>query len=114
MNTPFDGQRGLIVVPVEIAGPTGIAIVRMALDTGATSTVVNAVLLATVGYDPTLAPNRVQVTTGSGIEFAPVSWRGRLQAWADRARTFPCWHTPCRPVRVWTASWDWTSYAITC
>jgi len=24
-----------------------------------------------VGYDPALAPDRVQITTGSGIEFAP-------------------------------------------
>jgi hypothetical protein len=28
-------------------------------------------MLVALGYDPALVPDRVQVTTGSGIEFAP-------------------------------------------
>ena len=32
---------------------------------------INVGLLAFVGYDPSLAPDRVQVTTGSGVEYAP-------------------------------------------
>ena len=31
----------------------------------------NVGMLVAVGYDPALAQDRVQVTTGSGIEFAP-------------------------------------------
>ena len=45
--------------------------VRLALDTGATGTLVNPGPLLTVGYDPALASERVQVTTGSGVEFVP-------------------------------------------
>jgi len=44
---------------------------RLALDTGATSTVVNVAMLVALGYDPALAPDRIQITTGSGVEFAP-------------------------------------------
>ena len=71
MSVPFNAQEGLIIVPAELWGPSGSAVLRLALDTGATSTVVNVGLLVAIGYDPALAPDRVQVTTGSGVEFAP-------------------------------------------
>ncbi len=71
MSLSFDPGHGLIVVPTEIEGPTGSAILRLALDTGATSTVVNSGLLVAIGYDLALAPDRVEMTTGSGIEYAP-------------------------------------------
>jgi hypothetical protein len=38
---PFDPQQGLIVVPVALWGPTGSVVLRLALDTGATATLVN-------------------------------------------------------------------------
>ena len=67
MSVPFDSQQGLIVVRAELFGPNGSA----AHDTGATSTVVSVGMLVAIGYDPALVSDRVQVTTGSGIEFAP-------------------------------------------
>lgn len=42
----------------------------MALDTGATRTLVNSSLLVGVGYDLALAEDRIEVTTGSGVEYA--------------------------------------------
>ena len=71
MSVPFDSQQGLIVVRAELFGPDGSAVLRLALDTGATSTVVSVGMLVAIGYDPALVSDRVQVTTGSGIEFAP-------------------------------------------
>jgi predicted aspartyl protease len=71
VSLPFDPQQGLIIVRTELWGPTGSAVLRLALDTGATATVVNIAMLVAVGYDPALAPTRVQVTTGSGVEYAP-------------------------------------------
>ncbi|MDD9964064.1 MAG: hypothetical protein OXP11_11645 [Gammaproteobacteria bacterium] len=41
---------------------------RLAANAGATCAMINVGLLALIGYDPSLAPNRVQVTTGSGVE----------------------------------------------
>jgi predicted aspartyl protease len=71
MSLSFDPHQGLIVVRAELWGPTGSAILQLALDTGATGTLVNVGMLVAVGYDPALAPDRFQVTTGSGIEFVP-------------------------------------------
>ncbi|HEX7409469.1 MAG TPA: retropepsin-like aspartic protease [Candidatus Binatia bacterium] len=71
MSIPFDPREGLIIVPAELWGPSGSVVLRLALDTGATSTVVNVGMLVAIGYAPALAPDRVQVTTGSGVEFAP-------------------------------------------
>jgi predicted aspartyl protease len=71
MSPSFDARRGLIVIPVELFGPSSSAVLRRALDTGATGTLVNVGILVALGYDPALAPERVQITTGSGIEFAP-------------------------------------------
>ena len=71
MSVSFDPAKGLIVVPVELTGPSGSTVVRLALDTGATDSVINVAVLVFIGYDPALAAERVQVTTGSGVEFAP-------------------------------------------
>ena len=71
MSFSFDAQYGLVVVRAEIWGPTASAVLRLALDTGATSTMVNTAMLVAIGYDPALAAHRVQVTTGSAIEFVP-------------------------------------------
>ena len=71
MSFPFTPNQGLVIVNSELVGPTGTAILRLALDTGATGTLVNVGMLVSIGYDPALSPNRVQVTTGSGVEFAP-------------------------------------------
>jgi predicted aspartyl protease len=68
---PFDPRRGLIVTRAELTGPSGSAILQLALDTGATTTLVNVAMLVAIGYDPALNTDRVQVTTGSGVEFAP-------------------------------------------
>lgn len=70
MSCHFDPQQGLIIVGAELWGPTGSAVLRLALDTGATSTVISVALLVAVGYDPAWVSERVQITTGSGVEFA--------------------------------------------
>lgn len=71
MNFAFDPQYGLIIVRAELTGPSGSGVLRLALDTGATTTLVNVAMLVAIGYDPALTTDRVQVTTGSGVEFAP-------------------------------------------
>ena len=88
MTSAFDPHQGLIVVQAEIVGVTGAAVLRLALDTGATSTVLNAGMLVSLGYDPGLAPDRVQITTGSGVEFAPVVNLKRLRALGQERSQF--------------------------
>jgi predicted aspartyl protease len=89
MSSLFDPHVGLIVVQAEIRGPSGSVVLRLALDTGATTTLINAGMLISIGYDPALSPDRVQVTTGSGIEFAPVVKLSWLQALEQERTDFP-------------------------
>jgi predicted aspartyl protease len=52
----------------------------MALDTGASTTLVNEDVLLRVGYDVTAASQRVTMTTGSGAQPVPKVQVRRLQA----------------------------------
>jgi len=68
-------KEGQIVVTAKLWGPSGNARACLALDTGATSTVVNASVLVLLGYDPAVAAQRTRITTGSGVEYAAnVRW----------------------------------------
>lgn len=71
MKFSFDPSDGLIVVPVRFTGPNGDIVARLALDTGATGTMLNWDIVVLLGYDPASAKERIQITTGSGLEFAP-------------------------------------------
>ncbi|HEY7533399.1 MAG TPA: retropepsin-like aspartic protease [Nitrospiraceae bacterium] len=80
MTYSFDPTQGLIIVPVRLFGPDGDMIVRLALDTGATSTLINSEIIVLLGYDPAASSDRIQVTTGSGVEFCPRLAVRRIEA----------------------------------
>lgn len=88
MTFSFDPDQGLIVIQLELEGPSGTAILRLALDTGATGTLINAGMLVSIGYDPALSPDRVQVTTGSGVEFVPRIKLGKVTALGQERTDF--------------------------
>lgn len=71
MSFAFDAQRGLIIISATIVGRSGSVVVQLALDTGATRTLVNADVLLALGYEPDEAGDRVEVTTGSRVEIVP-------------------------------------------
>ncbi len=71
MKARFEASHGLIVVPTPMQGENSDPIVRLALDTGATSSMINWDIAVLLGYDPASVNERVQITTGSGVEFAP-------------------------------------------
>ncbi|HIE30700.1 TPA: hypothetical protein EYP66_25880 [Candidatus Poribacteria bacterium] len=89
MSFPFNPHQGLIVVRTEIVGPSGSAVLRLALDIGATNTVVNVGMLTAIGYDPAPAPDRFQVTTASGVEFVPRIIVSKITALGQEKRNFP-------------------------
>lgn len=70
MSTSFNPQHHLIGVEVRLFGPSGDCKARLALDTGASSTVIAKDLLILIGYDPDTLPKTVNFTTGSGVESA--------------------------------------------
>lgn len=71
MKITFDPTQGLIVIPTRLYGLHTDTIVRLALDTGATGSMINWDVAVLLGYDPASTEERIQVTTGSGVEFAP-------------------------------------------
>ncbi len=89
MKFPFSTERGLVIINAEVFGPSGSVVLRLALDTGATATMINAGPLVAVGYDPALAPQRVQVTTGSGVEYVPRVPIARIIALGQERAAFP-------------------------
>jgi predicted aspartyl protease len=89
MSAAFDRSEGLIVVPVELTGPSATGVARLALDTGATDTLINVAMLVSVAYDPSLVSERVQVTTGSGVEFAARILLQRIVAIGRERTRFP-------------------------
>jgi predicted aspartyl protease len=89
MSFAFDARRGPIIVSAEVIGPGRPVVVRLALDTGATRTLLNVAVLVAAGYDPAAAPDRVQITTGSGVEFAVRLVVRRLKALDHERFDFP-------------------------
>ena len=72
MSFAFDPHQGLVTVHAEIWGPSGSAVLSLALDTGATFTLVNQGRLMQLGYDPAVAPKRFQVHRKRSRVRAPV------------------------------------------
>jgi hypothetical protein len=89
MSFPFNPEQGLILVLAELEGPAGNIALRLALDTGATDTALSLACLVAAGYDPALSPNRVQVTTGSGVEFVLLLTVSRLTALGQHRTAYP-------------------------
>lgn len=89
MSFGFNRDRGLIVVVADIQGPSGTTSAMLALDTGATGTLVNEAIVAAVGYLPAAESKRVEITTGSGIESAPLIRLQAVSCLGRRKRNFP-------------------------
>jgi predicted aspartyl protease len=71
MSVPFNSSRGLIIVRTIMEGPSGRYTLRLALDTGATRTLISVLLLQAAGYNPAQFPTR-QITSTSGGGMANV------------------------------------------
>ena len=67
MSFAFDPHQGLVIVSTEITGPSGTALLRLALDTGATSTLINVATLVSLSYDTALAPDRIRHEWNSSL-----------------------------------------------
>jgi len=74
----FDSKAGIILVKTKLHGPAGDGIVNLALDTGATWTLVSWEISVQRGYDPASVRER---TPGNDGE------RGRILS-EDKSETF--------------------------
>jgi len=78
MKYSFDSKAGIILVKTKLHGPAGDGIVNLALDTGATWTLVSWEISVQRGYDPASVRER---TPGNDGE------RGRILS-EDKSETF--------------------------
>ena len=68
MNFSFDPEVGLVIIQSQLVGPSGTVTLNLALDTGASRTLLNEDLLISVGYDLANAVGHSKMTTGSKVE----------------------------------------------
>jgi predicted aspartyl protease len=68
----FDNKKGLIIVRVRIKGPLKEYEGFFALDTGATTTLINSQILEAIGYTDINVIDKITFTTGSGKEKAKI------------------------------------------
>jgi hypothetical protein len=72
MNFSFNPAEGLVLVDAELSGPSGEATIRLALDTGASQTVVSQTLLESLGYMPSQSRHLIPIATASKKETMPL------------------------------------------
>ena len=80
MSTPFKPRSGPIVIEASLSGPAGQSDLRLILDTGATTSLIQSTVLVAVGYDPDASSDRVRVTMGGGVAVVPRVILNRLSA----------------------------------
>lgn len=71
MKTSFDKESNIIVVYAELKGKKNTIVVKMALDTGTSFTIIPWDIAEKLGFDPKNSPDKVLLTTGSGQEDVP-------------------------------------------
>jgi predicted aspartyl protease len=71
VTASFDPTQGAIYIEAEVSGPTGRSSLRLLLDTGATTSLIDPAMLIAVGYDPDSSTDHVRVTMGGGSASVP-------------------------------------------
>lgn len=82
-STVFDQSGNVILVDMEIASPDNQSrtlLIPVALDTGATFTIVPWDVAVDLGYNPASSERKQRIFTGSGVEFCPVVTVRRITA----------------------------------
>jgi Aspartyl protease len=89
MTFPFNPKGGPIHVEAQVTGPAKTFTLRLILDTGATTSLINSRLLLGLGYDLTQTGQFTQMTTGSTLERVPLVILTRLSALGQHRLGFP-------------------------
>ena len=93
---PLLAEAGLLLVYVRLSGPKGSRLVRLALDTGATTTMIPPKAALAVGVNPGRATTFRETLTASGKELIPLVIVPRLQVFESTFRrvTVACHELP--------------------
>lgn len=76
----LDPESPVILLKVELESETQTRVADMALDTGATFTVISWAAARELGYDPGASPRKIQITTASSVEEAPIITLNKTRA----------------------------------
>ena len=74
MPQPFKNllKDGVVSLYVQIIGPRTYRIIKMALDTGASYTIIPLETAIAIGYNPALSKKHIEITTASGVVIVPM------------------------------------------
>jgi len=89
VSTSFNPTGAYIPVPVRLLGLVGNASVLLALDTGATQTMINRGVVESLGYDVGSSNNAVRLVTASGQEIVPIVDIVRFEALEQERQNLP-------------------------
>ena len=88
-SAAFNRASGPIIVGAEVTGSAGSVVLKLLLDTGATTSLINLSTLVSLGFDPDQSPKRVTVMTGSTLEVVPLVILTRFSALGQNRVGFP-------------------------
>ena len=73
MPQPFKNllKNSVISLYVQLTGPRTFRIIKMALDTGASYTIIPLETAIAIGYNPALSKKHIEITTASGVVIVP-------------------------------------------
>lgn len=89
MSEVFNPLQGPILISIEVHGPSGPVKCVVAVDTGATTTLLKATLLAGLGYNLATAQRQHQMVTASGTVLVPEIVLTRVVALGQTRTNFP-------------------------
>lgn len=88
MKFSFAPEYGLVYVRVKIVCGERDMILNLALDTGASATMISAKRLAEVGYDLDKPEDEIYITMGNGLIFVPKITIEKLMALGETKANF--------------------------
>jgi hypothetical protein len=88
-SSGFNPRSGPILVDAEITGPAGSVVLKLVLDTGATTSLINITTLLSLGFDPDQSTQRTSMATGSTVAVVPLVILTRLSALGQHRFGFP-------------------------
>lgn len=93
---PLLFEAGLLIVYVRLQGPRGSRLLRLALDTGATTTLIPPQAALAIGVNPARSRANRETLTASGKELIPLVVIPRVQVFetAFRNLTVACHELP--------------------
>lgn len=82
----FDPSQNIVICHAEITGPKRELSLKMALDTGATFTMIPIEAALAIGCNPLKARRKIDIITGGSIEYVPVITIPKFRAFGFELR----------------------------